>query len=311
VSYLTKPQVDQLLWPIRPERVSKREGMSHLEAYDVRAHLNRIFGFARWSGEVLSMDLCFEQVFEQVAVTNAKGEKRWVVSDTGATGATGEKRWVVSVGYRALYRLTIKSPDGVRLAPYTESAAGDAVNFPINKRGDAHDFAIKTAESQALKRCATNLGDQFGLSLYNGGSVKPLVAKTMYYPFEAEKKEPAEDQSKTDEQDVSAHVTSLAPERPEPDERESARITQQARPNGSTPDEPPADVPPDEPDAFPNDSLRRRILAAGDPRELLALKTEAVRAGVHKELTANRDGVPVTIGALVDAEIQAKSRRTA
>ena len=49
--------------------------------------------------------------------------------------------------------------------------------MPDFKRGDAHDMAIKTAETQALKRAAINLGDQFGLSLYKKGSTGPLVRK--------------------------------------------------------------------------------------------------------------------------------------
>ena len=36
-------------------------------------------------------------------------------------------------------------------------------------------MAIKTAESQAFKRCAINLGDQFGLSLYNNGGTASVV----------------------------------------------------------------------------------------------------------------------------------------
>ena len=36
-------------------------------------------------------------------------------------------------------------------------------------------MAIKTAESQAFKRCAINLGDQFGLSLYNNGGTSSVV----------------------------------------------------------------------------------------------------------------------------------------
>jgi hypothetical protein len=51
--------------------------------------------------------------------------------------------------------------------------------MPDFKRGDVHDMAIKTAESQALKRCATNLGDQFGLSLYRNGSADPVVTVTL------------------------------------------------------------------------------------------------------------------------------------
>ena len=55
---------------------------------------------------------------------------------------------------------------------YTEWAAGDATNPTL---ADAHDQAIKTAESQAFKRCAVNLGDQFGLSLYKNGSTDATV----------------------------------------------------------------------------------------------------------------------------------------
>lgn len=156
--YLNDEQIGQLLRPINPDRVLQRDGMSHVEAYDVRAHLNRIFGFGRWSADVVDVDLLFETV-------GPKSER--------------DTRVVVSVGYRARLRLTVCAPDGTVLATYTEVATGDAINFPVNKRADAHDFAVKTAESQALKRAATNLGDQFGLSLYRKGSTLPLVIRTL------------------------------------------------------------------------------------------------------------------------------------
>jgi hypothetical protein len=40
-------------------------------------------------------------------------------------------------------------------------------------------MAIKTAESDALKRAAINLGTQFGLSLYNNGSMRDVVVQTL------------------------------------------------------------------------------------------------------------------------------------
>jgi hypothetical protein len=43
-------------------------------------------------------------------------------------------------------------------------------------------MAIKTAESDAFKRAAINLGDQFGLSLYNNGSTQPVVKQTLVAP---------------------------------------------------------------------------------------------------------------------------------
>ena len=158
-AYLTADQVDQMLAAINPVRVSQRDGMSHLEAYDVRAHLNRIFGFARWSADLIDLTMLFETL-----------------------GTRNDGREIVSVGYRATVRLAVFSSDGTFLASYTEAATGDAVNFPINKRADAADFAIKTAESQALKRCAINLGDQFGLSLYAKGNRAALVKRTLVHP---------------------------------------------------------------------------------------------------------------------------------
>jgi hypothetical protein len=41
---------------------------------------------------------------------------------------------------------------------------------------------LKSAISGALKRCAVNLGDQFGLSLYRDGSVAPVVQRSLVAP---------------------------------------------------------------------------------------------------------------------------------
>ena len=156
MTYLNTPQLNQLLQGVNPKRVHNLRGMSHMEAYDIRAHLNRVFGFARWSADVISMELLYERHHQN------KGGKD-----------------AVSVGYRAGLTLAVHSPEGDRLATYTEYAAGSASSFPVAKQADAHDMAIKTAESQALKRAAINLGDQFGLSLYNNGSPRPIVLDTL------------------------------------------------------------------------------------------------------------------------------------
>ena len=142
-------QVEQLLKGINPSRVGKDgKGFAHLEAWDVRAHLIRIFGFAKWSQELIELEPIFETSIEK----------------------DGKTRWTVA--YRATVRLTIFTGD-LEDAVYTEAAVGDSQNNP--SRADAHDMAIKTAESQAFKRCAINLGDQFGLSLYNNGGTSSVV----------------------------------------------------------------------------------------------------------------------------------------
>lgn len=147
---LTNEQVSELLKPIDPSRVSKDgKGFSHVEAWDIRRTMNRIFGFGNWSSDVTEMHLVSER-----EVTQRNGKTGW------------------NVVYRARCCLRIDDSDHMFGSSYTEWAAGDATNPTL---ADAHDQAIKTAESQAMKRCAVNLGDQFGLSLYRNGSMDATV----------------------------------------------------------------------------------------------------------------------------------------
>lgn len=161
MTYFLPEQIKRLLSPIDPARVSKdKRNNSHVEAYEIRAHLNRVIGFGRWSGETLRMELAAER---------SQDNRYWAV-------------------YRAQYRLSICSTDGTSLCSYTEWATGKSDNQP--SMGDCHDMAIKTAESQALKRCAINLGDQFGLGLYNGGKLTALVARSVSLMISATKGAP-------------------------------------------------------------------------------------------------------------------------
>lgn len=159
MSQLNARQVEVLLQPIKPGRVATRDGQSNVEAYDIRAHLTRMFGFGNWS---LTSTHEPQMIYEQPTETRA--------------GKPAFK-----VAYRATLALEIRDPNGDHLATYTGSAVGESI-MPDFKRGDAHDMALKTAESQALKRAAMNLGDQFGLSLYAGGSLNAVVRATLVNP---------------------------------------------------------------------------------------------------------------------------------
>jgi recombination DNA repair RAD52 pathway protein len=153
---LTSEQVHVLLQGIKPHRVKNLAGMSHLEGYDVRAMLTRIFGFGGWDEEALEpTSLLYDEL------TSTKAGKP-----------------AYKVAYRASRRLVIRDPQGALVCHHDGSAVGEST-MPDFKRGDGHDMAIKTAETQALKRAAINLGDQFGLSLYNNGSTTPLVQKVV------------------------------------------------------------------------------------------------------------------------------------
>lgn len=157
-------QLRMLHGGITGNRVRNLRGMSHLEAWDVRRQLIRIFGFGGFDIETISLDLVAEH------------EKK-----------TGERsRWTVV--YRAQVRLILKDTHGNRIGYFDDGAAGDSVNQP--SLGDAHDMAMKTAFSQALKRCAVNLGDQFGLSLYNDGSKDAVVGFSAAHPPQEWKQQP-------------------------------------------------------------------------------------------------------------------------
>jgi DNA recombination protein Rad52 len=147
---ITNKQQEILLKGINGERIAQRKGgggrsLSYLEAWDVKAHMNRIFGFLNWSSDVSVAELAYEE--------NSDG------------------RW--NVAYKVILTLRVNG------ASYTEAAVGSST---LPSRGEAHDMAIKTAESDAFKRAAINLGDQFGLSLYNNGSTAPVVKQTLVIP---------------------------------------------------------------------------------------------------------------------------------
>lgn len=153
---ITAEQYRFLTAKLADNRVSQLKGNSHVEAWDDRRHLIRIFGFGGWDSEIIECTLVSEDGVEK----------------------NGRIGWTVV--YRVLCRLIVKDPAGNVIARYEDGACGDASNLP--SRGDAHDFALKTALSQALKRCAVNLGDQFGLSLYNGGSTSAVVLRSLVVP---------------------------------------------------------------------------------------------------------------------------------
>jgi DNA recombination protein Rad52 len=146
-------QLKQLFAPINPRRVKKLQGkFSYLETWDVIAHLNRIFGFLGWDKEVKTAELVFE----------SESNDRWTVC------------------YRATVRLVVNADLYATRKISEDCATGEASNQP--KRGEAHDLALKTAVSEALKRAAKDLGNQFGLSLYDNGSTASVVGMSLAYP---------------------------------------------------------------------------------------------------------------------------------
>lgn len=156
---LNARQIHQLLQPINRNRVLKANGQSHLSQQDVTAHLTRILGFGHYQTDILETTLIFEQPTVKIP-----------------DGRTEPLPNRFDVCYRASVRLTIFDEYMRYITHWEDVSTGDAQN---TTRADAHDLALKSAISLAKKRCTINLGDQFGLSLYNKGQTDALVINTM------------------------------------------------------------------------------------------------------------------------------------
>lgn len=207
---LTQQQVAVLLYPLDRGRVHRDPGgNSYLPQQDIRAHLTRVFGFGNWSSHVLEV---------------AK------VHEAPAAKANGQPTAKIDCLWRATVRLEVRDQHGNHLATYEDAATGDAQNsMPLA----AHDLALKSAVSTALKRAATSLGDQFGLSLYNKGSLDAFVERTLVgAPQPTETLEGAP--TATEEQDPDAHPQrddeptpqAEAQPQPTPEERAERAVTQ-------------------------------------------------------------------------------------
>lgn len=161
---LTPEQYAYLMNPLRSSRVATRQQggktLSYLEAWDIKAHLTRIFGFCNWDSEMLE--------YRHVTDRPYKGGR-----DGGAE--------MVEVIYSCRLQLTIRDQWDNELCRHTEAAVG-STSGPMSMLGEHHDNALKTAASDALKRCAINLGTQFGLSLYDNGSKVDVIRQTLIKP---------------------------------------------------------------------------------------------------------------------------------
>jgi recombination DNA repair RAD52 pathway protein len=166
---LTAKQYETLRKPLNGTRVAHRsqggKQLSYLESWDVRAHLIRVFGYANFDVNVLDSQYVTTREYQ-------------------STGDTPKP--MVEVIYTAKVQLAVRDANGMPLCRYTEGAAGSA-SGPASMLGEHHDNALKTAASDALKRCAINLGTQFGLSLYDNGSTRDVVRGTLVEPDGYEK----------------------------------------------------------------------------------------------------------------------------
>lgn len=150
---LTIRQRNGLIGDLRNERVKKKPNtnLSYLESWDVIATLIKVFGFGGFSSELIESSIL-------------KAEQQAQVRDNS------KMNWVITA--KATVRLTIHQTGAV----YTEAAIASSKQPDF---GESADMAIKSAESDAVKRAARFLGTQFGLSLYDDGRETDVVEKVI------------------------------------------------------------------------------------------------------------------------------------
>lgn len=135
-------QKEELAKPLDPKHVAERSqagrSLSYVESWHVIAEANRIFGFDAWSSETAEI--------RQVAEFQRK------------IGRPPNQKDGWSVSYVARVRVTVDNVvrEGV--------GSGHGIDADL---GQAHESAIKEAESDARKRALMTFGNPFGLALYD------------------------------------------------------------------------------------------------------------------------------------------------
>ena len=131
-------QLKKLATPLDRAKVHTREvggkTLSYVEGWFVIAEANRIFGYDGWDRVMVH----FERVFERKVFDG------------------------VSCGYAARVKVSVRA-NGLVVAR-EGTGFGQATATLL---GDAHERALKAAETDATKRALATFGSRFGLSLYD------------------------------------------------------------------------------------------------------------------------------------------------
>jgi len=138
-------QITALSAPLDRAKVRQREqgrsSVSYLEGWQVIAEANRIFGFDGWQRETVALR-CVNQSERTIGRDQKPG---WGVTYTARVRIS-----VSAAGQPALIR------EGC--------GAGHGIDVDL---GQAHESALKEAETDAMKRALMTFGNPFGLALYD------------------------------------------------------------------------------------------------------------------------------------------------
>ncbi len=139
-------QTHQLSAKLDPKNVKSREqsgrAFSYVESWYSINTANDIFGYDAWDRETVEMRLVSER------------------ERTIGRGNNEKPGWGVS--YIAKVRVTVRADGDVIVKEGTGSGHGIDADL-----GQAHEAAVKEAESDAMKRALMQFGNPFGLALYD------------------------------------------------------------------------------------------------------------------------------------------------
>jgi DNA recombination protein Rad52 len=142
----TKEQTDALSAPLNRDNVkSRKQGgaqVSYIEGYHAENEANRIFGFDGWD-RVLVASKCVSERERKI-------------------GKPPYEKDGWSVTYTATVRITVHT-DGREIVR-EGSGAGHGIDADL---GQAHESALKEAETDAEKRALKTFGNPFGQALYD------------------------------------------------------------------------------------------------------------------------------------------------
>jgi len=135
----TPEQTADLSAPLNKAVVATRtqagRELSYIEGWHAIAEANRIFGFGEWDRETVEL--------------RQLGEPRMV----------GDK---ARVGYSCRVRITVRAGD--RTIVREGCGFGSGIDKDVDQ---AHESALKEAETDAMKRALMTFGNPFGLALYD------------------------------------------------------------------------------------------------------------------------------------------------
>lgn len=151
-------QIAMLQAPLDPRHVKpppQGKYGEYVDGHHVLSEANRIFGFDGWAYEITSLAMCSR-------VETDKPQVR--------------------VGYRCTVKATVAG------VTREGAAVGSGIAKPENE-ADAHESAIKEAETDALKRALRSFGNTFGLALYDKTGERAVAAPPPQVISEAQRVE--------------------------------------------------------------------------------------------------------------------------